>query len=257
MTPAPTHPAPSTPPPTAPVRRAGRRRAALAWGSLAGVAALVTTASFVDVARLDLGPTGFGGEYNLQVGATDAAGEPVPGQWQEADDPAGVPLALSGAGADALWPGGPAATVEIPVRNASSTFSSTLGLAVEALADDVAAQRVTDAAYVASLRFTARMPGTSLDPVPAASGRLTSEAVAGTRLNRLAPGEESAVSVTVELLSQDQSHAAHEDNALNGKGAFLQLRVHGEQTTPAEALAPDQASVVRSISTTGDRKSVV
>jgi hypothetical protein len=214
------------------------------------VAALVTTASFLDVARLDLGPSGLGGDYNLQVGATDAAGELLPGQWQEADDPAGVPVALPGA--DALWPGGPGTTVDVPVRNDSPRFSSTLRLAVEALADDTGAQRATDPAYLSSLRFTVHMPGTSIDPVPATWDRLTYQAPADTRLNRLAPQEESAVSVTVELLSQDQSGAAHEDNALNGRGAALQLRLHGAQTYPALVPTAEQGKAVRSVGATSD-----
>jgi hypothetical protein len=208
--------------------RARRRKAVLAWGSLAGIAALVTTAAFTDVARLNVGAQGLGGAdstYNIQVGATDASGQLVPGAWQEADAVEGVPLALTGS--DALAPGGPAAAMELPVRNDSRTFASTLDLSVDGLADDAGAGRVTDPSYLASLRFTVSMQPTAGDPAVARHQGLTFAQMQTLELNELAPGEESVVALSVTLLPQSESAAPYDDNALNGKGAYLQLRLDG------------------------------
>ncbi len=207
--------------------RSRRRKALVAWGSLAGVAALLTTAAFTDVARLNLGSGGIGGSdasYNIQVGATDATGQFVPG-WQEADDVAGVPIALTGA--EALFPGSAPISIEIPVRNDSATFASSLSIGLTQLADDVAAGRVTDASYLSSLRFGIEAAGTSRGPVPVVSDGLTFDQMASLTLNELAPGEETTVTLTVTLLSQAESGAAHTDNSLSGKGAFLQARLDG------------------------------
>jgi hypothetical protein len=214
--------------PTPSPDRGRRRRAALAWGSLAGLAALVTTAAFTDVARLNVGADGLGGSdstYNIQVGATDAAGQLVPGAWQEADAVAGVPLALTGA--DSLAPGGPAASMELPVRNDSGTFSSTLDLSIDGLADDAGAGRLTDPSYLDSLRFTVSMGATAADPVASRHQDLTFAQMQSLELNELAPGEESVVGLSVTLLPQSVSAAPYDDNALNGKGAYLQLRLDG------------------------------
>jgi hypothetical protein len=208
--------------------RRRRRRAALAWGSLAGVAALVTTAAFTDVARLNVGAQGLGGaasSYNIQVGATDAAGALVPGEWQEADDIAGVPLAF--VNADRLVPGGESTGTEFPVRNDSPTFSSTVSVSVDALADDAGAGRVTDPDYLASLRFTIGMGATAASPSIRSHYDLTFDQVQSLQLNELAPGEESAIAIGVKLLSQSESGASYDDNSLNGKGVHLQLRVDG------------------------------
>ncbi|MFF1530146.1 hypothetical protein [Cellulomonas sp. NPDC058312] len=208
--------------------RRRRRRAALAWGSLAGVAALVTTAAFTDVARLNVGAQGLGGaasSYNIQVGATDAAGALVPGEWQEADDLAGVPLAF--VNADRLAPGDPGAGTEIPVRNDSPTFASTISVSVDALADDAGAGRVTDPDYLASLRFSVAMGATTADPNIRDLQDLTFDQVQSLQMNGLAPGEESVIAINVRLLPQSQSGASYDDNSLNGKGAHLQLRIDG------------------------------
>lgn len=208
--------------------RRRRRRAALAWGSLAGVAALVTTAAFTDVARLNVGAQGLGGaasSYNIQVGATDAAGALVPGEWQEADDLAGVPLAF--VNADRLAPGGDFAGTEFPVRNDSPTFSSTISVSVDALADDAGAGRVTDPDYLASLAFHVSMGGTAADPGFRHYGPLTFDQMQSLQMNELAPGEEAPIAISVKLLSQSESGASYDDRSLNGKGAHLQLRVDG------------------------------
>lgn len=222
-----TAPTGTAPTGTAPEDRRRRRKALLAWGSLAGVAALTTTAAFTDVARLNLGAGGIGGAdstYNLQVGATDAAGAFVAGQWQEADGPAGVPIALLGD--RPLAPGTGQLGVSIPVRNDSPTFGSTVTLSVDQLPDDVDGDRVTDPRYLSSLRFQVTMGGTSTGGT-FFQDDLTFEEVQDLRLNGLAAEEEGYVVVAVTLLSQAQSGASHADHELNGAGAYLQLRLDG------------------------------
>jgi hypothetical protein len=207
--------------------RSRRRKAFVAWGSLAGVAALLTTAAFTDVARLNLGSGGLGGSdttYNIQVGATDANGQFVAG-WQEADDAAGVPIALTGAGS--MFPGSTPISIEIPVRNDSPTFASSLSLSLKQLVDDVDAGRVTDADYLSSLRFDVEMPGTSRDPAGVLGQGLTFAQVDGMQLSELAADEQGTVTLTIALLPQSESGAAHTDNSLAGKGAFLQAQLDG------------------------------
>lgn len=207
--------------------RSRRRKALVAWGSLAGVAALLTTAAFTDVARLNLGGSGLGGAdttYNIQVGATDANGQFVAG-WQEADDVAGVPIAIDGA--DALFPGSDPIRIDIPVRNDSPTFASSLSFGLTQLADDVDAGRVTDANYLSSLRFDVEAFPTSRDPLGIPYHDVTFAELASVELNELAPGEETTVMLTISLLPQSESGAAHTDNSLAGKGAFLQATFDG------------------------------
>lgn len=207
--------------------RSRRRKALVAWGSLAGVAALLTTAAFTDVARLNLGSGGLGGSdatYNIQVGATDAEGAFIPG-WQEADDAAGVPIALTGA--ESMFPGSTPISIEIPVRNDSPTFASSLALGLNQLADDAGAGRVTDADYLSSLRFDVQMPATSRDAAAVTETGLTFAEADALVLNELAADEESTVTLTIALLSQSESGAAHTDNSLAGKGAFLQAQLDG------------------------------
>lgn len=206
--------------------RKRRRKGLIAWGALAGVAALITTAAFTDVARLNLGSSGIGGSdssYNIQVGATDDGGNFIDG-WQEADEPAGVPINL--AGAQGLYPGSDPVSVTIPVRNDSVHFDSSLALTLAQLADDAEAGRVTDAHYLASLRFDVSMPATSMAPA-AAHTNLTYAQVQALALNDLAAEEESSVTLTVHLLTQEDSGAAWDDNSLGGKGAFIQAVLDG------------------------------
>lgn len=207
--------------------RRRRRKGLVAWGALAGVAALLTTAAFTDVARLNIGGNGIGGAdstYNIQVGATDADGRFVAG-WQEADGPAGVPIALDGA--ESLFPGSSPVEVTIPVRNDSTHFDSSLALTLVQLADDVDTGRVTDADYLSSLRFSVAMAGTSLDAAALSASDLTFAEVQALALNDLAAEEESAVTLTVRLLTQVESGASFDDNTLAGKGAYVQAVLDG------------------------------
>lgn len=207
--------------------RRRRRKGLVAWGALAGVAALLTTAAFTDVARLNVGANGIGGAdstYNIQVGATDADGRFVAG-WQEADGPAGVPIALDGA--ESLFPGSAPIAVTIPVRNESAHFDSSLALTLVRLADDAGAGRVTDDDYLSSVRFSVDMPGTSLDAAAVSATDLTFAEVQALELNDLAAEEESTVRLTVRLLSQADSGAPFDDNSLAGKGAYIQAVLDG------------------------------
>lgn len=211
------------------VDKARHRKALLAWGSLAAAAALITTAAFTDAAHLNLGTNGIGGAdstYNIQVGATDAEGAFIAGQWQEADDPAGVPIAIEGA--QAVFPGSDPISVVIPVRNDSPVFNSSLTLTLSQLPDDAANGVVTDANYLSSLRFDVSMPATSLGATPVAQTDLTFAEVSALVLNDLAADEESTVTIAIRLLSQTESGAAFPDNDLSGKGAFLQATFDGE-----------------------------
>ncbi|WP_431837697.1 hypothetical protein [Cellulomonas sp. Y8] len=207
--------------------RKRRRKGLVAWGALAGVAALITTAAFTDNAFLNLGgANGIGGAdstYNIQVGATDAEGRFVEG-WQEADDPIGVPVFLEGA--QSLFPGSEAIGIDIPVRNDSAHFTSSLAISLAQIADDLEAGKVTDANYLASLRFDVTMPATQLGAAVTHTD-LTFDQVSALALNDLAAEEETTVSLSIRLLSQADSGAAWEDNTLSGKGAFLQAVLDG------------------------------
>jgi len=209
--------------------RKRRRKGLVAWGALAGVAALITTAAFTDNAFLNLGgANGIGGAdstYNIQVGATDAEGVFLnDGTWQEADDPIGVPVFLEGA--QSLFPGSEAISVDIPVRNDSAHFTSSLAISLAQLADDTEAGTVTDANYLASLRFDVTMPATELGAAVSHTD-LTFAEVSALALNDLAAEEETTVSLSIRLLSQADSGAAWEDNTLSGKGAFIQAVLDG------------------------------
>lgn len=202
--------------------RKRRRKALMAWGVLAGVAALTTTAAFTDVARLSIGADGLGGAdgtYNIQVGATDAAGSFVAGQWQEADGATGAPVSLIGDGP--LVPGGQPTGISIPVRNASPAFDSTLTLSLETMPDD--GDRVTDADYLDGLRFYVGMASTTGDSAPRFLGPLTYDEAQDLPLNSLAALEESVIEVSVMLTTP----AGLEDNDLNGKAAHVQVRLDG------------------------------
>lgn len=207
--------------------RKRRRKGLVAWGALAGVAALITTAAFTDVARLNIGgENGIGGAdstYNIQVGATDAAGNFVAG-WQEADEPAGVPIRLEGA--QSLFPGSDAISVDIPVRNDSVHFDSSLAVTLVQLADDVDNERITDSNYLDSLRFDVAMPATALAPATTHTD-LTFAEVQAIEMGDLEANEESVLTLTVRLLSQSESGATWTDNSLGGKGAFIQAVLDG------------------------------
>lgn len=201
---------------TPPRRPTSTKKVVLAWGTLVGVGALATTAAFTDQAFLNLGTDGLGGEdttYNIQVGATDADGAFVPGEWQEADVPVGVDIAIDGA--STIFPGSAPITVDIPVRNDSPLFGSTLALQL----NDVGGAE-TDAAFRDALLFdVADAGGASATDLTFATLSTT-----GFPLSPLAVDEETTVTLTISLPSGD------DDNALQGLGALLQAQFDGSST---------------------------
>ncbi|WP_085368133.1 hypothetical protein [Leifsonia sp. NCR5] len=208
-----------------PRRRSSRKRAFLALGAVVAVGAGITAAAFTDFANLNLGANGIGADqYNIQVVDTDpVTGVQNPGSWQEADTPAGAPIEL--VGAQTLFPGSAAISVDIPVRNASTTLGSTLTLTLAQLPD--AGANVTDANYLSSLRFSYAQAATSVDGTAISGTDLTFAQLNDVALNGLAAGEESSVTITVRLLDQAESGAAFDDNSLNGAKAFVQAQFNG------------------------------
>lgn len=207
------------------IKRIGKKRLFLTLGAGVGVLGLVTAAAFTDFANLNLGENGLGTtEYNIQVVNTDpVTGAQVAGEWQEANTAAGAPIAITGA--DTLFPGAPAISVTIPVRNDSGTLKSSLELALSKLPD--AAPKITSNNYVSSLRFDVAQPATSLDATAFSETDLTFAGFGTLDLNRLAADEESTVTITIRLLDQAASGAAYTDNSLNGAKAYLQANFTG------------------------------
>lgn len=206
-------------------QRKRRRKGIVAWGVLAGVAALATTAAFTDRAYLNLGGSnGIGGSdstYNIQVGATDAAGNFVEG-WQEADDEAGVDILIDGA--DSLYPGSDPVSIDIPVRNDSTVFGSTLALTLLDRAPSGDPELTSDEDYLEALRFDVRMP--AVDGQPAVEQTdLIFEQVQALELSDLGPDVESVVTVSIRLGTFAEHGLEH--NSLMGKGAFVQAIFDG------------------------------
>lgn len=208
-----------------PRRRSSRKRAFLALGAVVAVGAGITAAAFTDFANLNLGANGIGADqYNIQVVDTDpVTGAQIAGSWQEADTPEGAPIEL--VGAQTLFPGSAPISVDIPVRNASTTLDSTLTLTLAQLPD--AGANVTDPDYLSSLRFSYAQAATSIDAAPVSGVDLTFAELNAVDLNGLAANEESSVTITVRLLDQAESGAAFDDNSLNGSKAFIQAQFNG------------------------------
>ncbi len=202
-----------------------RKRAFLGLGVVVVAAAGFTAAAFTDFANLNLGASGIGADtYNIQVVQTDPlTGVQSPGQWQEANTAAGVPIQL--VGANTIYPGGPAVSVTIPVRNASTTLESTMSMGLVQLPDTVT--NITSANYLSSLRFSVSQPATSLTATPISVTGQTFAQLSALQLNELAALEASDVTITVTLLDQVASGAAYTDNSLNGQKAFVQASFNG------------------------------
>ncbi|MFB9747004.1 hypothetical protein [Leifsonia shinshuensis] len=205
-----------------------RTRAVIGLGAVVAIAAGVTAAAFTDFANLNLGTNGIGADqYNIQVVDTDpVTGAQIPGQWQEADTPAGAPIEITGA--NTIFPGSAPISVDIPVRNASATLSSTLTVGLAQLPDT--ATDITDPDYLSSLRFSVSQPATSLSPTAISVTDQTYAQLSALQLNNLAAGEVSDVTIQIQLLSQAQSGATFDDNSLNGKKAFIQAQFNGTST---------------------------
>ncbi|WGD36794.1 hypothetical protein [Lysinibacter sp. HNR] len=213
------HSVDTTPEPNTPQRK-GRKRAVIALGSLVGVAILITSAVFTDFANLNLGTNGIGSDaFNFQVVNTDpVTGQMIPGEWQEANTPEGAPIAITGA--NSIFPGGPSISVQIPVRNASTSLNSAVTLGLTQIPDT--GTNVTSPRYLSSLRFSVTQPATNLDSTSVTFGPVTYDDFNTLTLNRLEGGEESSVTITIVLLTQADSEATFPDNDLNGLKAFIQ-----------------------------------
>ena len=156
----------------------GRPRTVAAGAVVLLVAALVTTAAFTDRAWLNLG-SGLvtPGALHLEVKSENTRDLSDDGTWirvpEEGAGPV-VPIPQSGS----LRPGGPSATVDIPVRNASPNVDATLDLRVLSRTDlddpapsafaahadgTPATVGESNAAYLDQLRF-----GVLVDDVPVA-----------------------------------------------------------------------------------------
>ncbi|MDR1768716.1 MAG: hypothetical protein LBR32_09885 [Propionibacteriaceae bacterium] len=214
-------------------KRFTTKKAMAVWGSVAALAAIVTTAAFTDAAYLNLGgstPLGGGtgsNVFNFQVVKTDpTTGAQVPGDWQEADATTGVPIAI--AGADTIYPGSADISVDIPVKNASTNIKSALAISLAQL-PDVPGTSVTDPNYLNSLRFDVDQPATAGSAAKSYKDQTFAQ-VKSLALATMNPGETSTVRLTIRLLSQATSGAPYDDNSLQGKAAYLQAVFNATST---------------------------
>lgn len=199
----------------------GRKRMYLAAGSLVGVAALVTAASFTDFANLNLGngsdDSGIGGNnrFNIQVVGTDAAGNPVVGTWQEAATAEGVDIAVPGA--DVITPGD-TVSVSIPFRNESPVLTADMAFSLQDRAGSTSDATIADA-----LRYTVSLDGTALVT------DATQAAVADLDLGDLASGEEGVLALSISLPDQGSADA---NNALQGQVSYVQAHFDAISVEP-------------------------
>ncbi|UCR88538.1 hypothetical protein [Mycetocola spongiae] len=202
-------------------KKTGRKRIYVAGGALLAVAALATTAAFNDFANLNIGngtdDSGIGGNnrFNIQVVATDAAGAPILGQWQEADTADGVNIAVPGA--DTLTPGD-TISVDIPFRNESPKLSADIDLSLNDRAG-----KVSDPEMVAALRYSVVVNGVSL--LSNGTQAQFNAIDAGT----FTAGTESSVRLSISLPDQGSEAA---NNALSEKVSFAQLHFNADSVTP-------------------------
>ncbi|MFF1572956.1 hypothetical protein ACFVWR_09420 [Leifsonia sp. NPDC058292] len=218
-----------------PSAKTGRKRVVIAAGALLGVAALATAAAFTDQAFLNLGGSGgFGGSentYNIQVSNRQEATVASVASWIEANPDAAdiTPIV----GADSLVPGGDPLLVNIPVRNESASFGSTLDIAFENIraADPDPDQAARDAAYASLLRVDIAQvdDATSVPTQWAATGlTLADGSIAATDLAALDAGAGSVLVVRVYLVDGADQVST---NAANGGGVQLQATVSGSSVS--------------------------
>ena len=213
---------------TSTARLTGKKRLIIAGGALIGVGALATVAAFTDFGLLNLGGAGgFGGPdnaYNIQVSAGQENTVADVANWIEANPDAVDVVPIDGA--DALVPGGSPVDVNIPVLNASTSFGSTLEVAIEDTTpvDDDTAQEARNSSYANLVRI-------SIAQVADASTAPTSWVIedatiseANTALNDLA-AEAGIVTVVRVELAEGATQA--DTNAANGGMVNLQARFDG------------------------------
>lgn len=199
----------------------GRKRMYLAAGSLVGVAALVTAASFTDFANLNLGngsdDSGIGGNnrFNIQVVGTDDDGNPVVGTWQEAATAEGVNINVPGA--DLITPGD-TVSVSIPFRNESPVLTADLAFSLQDRPGFTSDATIADA-----LRYTVTLDGSVLVT------DATQATVAGLDLGELTTGDEGVLALSISL--PDQGSAAA-NNALQGQVSYVQAHFDAISVQP-------------------------
>lgn len=197
----------------------GRKRMYLAAGSLVGVAALVTAATFFDFANLNLTSgadgSGIGGNnrFNIQVVETDTEGNPVPGSWQEAATAEGVDITLPGS--DLITPGDSVA-VSIPFRNESPVLGAALAFSLQDRPGST-----SDAGIAEALRYSLSVDGTTLVT------NATQAAVTDVALGELLAGEDAVLDLTVSLPDQGSTAA---NNALQGQVFYVQAHLDATST---------------------------
>lgn len=200
----------------------GRKRIIVAGGALLAAAGLVTAAAFTDFANLNLGggtdDSGVGGNnrLNLQVVNTDADGNPIPGEWQEADTDAGVSINVPGS---QLITPGDTVSVDIPFRNESPALNAKISFSLQDRPG-----KTSDPAITAALRYTVK-----LGSDPALVTNATQAAVSALDLGTYAPGQEQTLTVSISLPDQGSASA---NNALQGEVSYVQAHFDAVSVQP-------------------------
>jgi len=200
----------------------GRKRVIVAGGALLAAAGLVTAAAFTDFANLNLGngtdDSGVGGNnrFNIQVVNTDASGNPIPGEWQEANTEAGVNINVPGS--ELITPGD-TISVDIPFRNESPALNAKISFSLQDRAG-----KTSDPAIAAALRYTVK-----LGSDPAIVTNVTQAAVNALDLGLYTPGEEQTLTISISL--PDQGSAAA-NNALQGEVSYVQAHFGAVSAQP-------------------------
>ncbi|MFK3668796.1 hypothetical protein ACI2IX_01395 [Leifsonia aquatica] len=213
----------------------GRRRAIIAGGALLGVAALTTAAGLTDSAYLNLGGAGgagggFATESNFNIVVVDTNADHTPkfttfaaanaaNGWQEASDPAGVPIAI--VGSDRLIPGDAAKSVDIPFKNDDDSVAAYFDLSLVDRAASGADTTLRD-----KLRFTVSLNGSVMSGLSNVSYTAVSSKSLGAIIN---PGTGGVIRIAVTLPDQGTEAA---NNALAGLTANIQAKLHANTDEP-------------------------
>lgn len=199
----------------------GTKRLVIAGGSLLAVAGLVTAAAFTDFANLNLGngtdDSGVGGNnrFNIQVVGTDAAGNPVPGTWQEANTAEGVNVNVPGA--STITPGD-TVSVDVPFRNESPELSADINFSLQDRPG-----RTSDPEIVSALRYTVALNGTAL------ATNVTQAQVDDLDLGLYTTGQQGTLKITIALPDQGSEAA---NNALQSKVSYVQAHFDATSVQP-------------------------
>lgn len=208
-------------------RTTGRKRLIIAAGVLLGLGALTTAAYFTDFANINLNGaadgSGIGGnnDFSISVGKTDTDGVLVtPRAWVPANTSTGIDYTIDGA--DALYPGGPSASVVIPVKNTSTSLASIVKLKIQ----DQPGPPASDVDMQNALRYTIKLNGTQVG-----TANMTQTAAANLDLfTAAAPlefGDTAEIEVIVTLPNQTTQAL---DDALNGLTAYVRVHLDAQST---------------------------